>query len=163
MLNLKSAVFAVLLFVTPLTQAAHVAAGAPAGTAASDLKGYREWKSDKIQSVMNRINSTRNLVTKAKTENNNKNAQALERQLSQEQWNLEVAKDLSVTDYFVLYLTQQNQRDRFYRAATKLNPAEVAELMEAYSKAIGAPGSEGNPANVNIPSQAASQPSKGLQ
>lgn len=158
MLNVKLVLISVLLFVTATT---HAGAAAATPTPGSELKGYREWKSDKIQAVINRITSTKALVTIAKTEANVKNAQNFERQLAQEQWNLEVAKDLSVTDYFLLYLTQQNHRDRFYRAATKLNSAEVAELMEAYSKELGGSASESGP-SVNIAPQATSQAGKGL-
>lgn len=156
MLNIKSAVFSVVMFVS-------VIAGAAEPTQVPQLKGYKEWKAEKLQIVINRITATKALVTKAKAEANIKNSQAFERQLSQENWNLEIANDLSVTDYFVLYLTQQNQPDRFLKAASKLTATEVAELMEAYSKTLAAPATQqSHPAGVNLPSQATSFSSKGL-
>ena len=49
-----------------------------------------------------------------------------------------MAKDLTVADYFVLYLSQHPSDRRFQDAASKMSVSEVAELMESYAKAIGA-------------------------
>ncbi len=101
------------------------------------IKGYREWKTDKILAATTQTNVTRALLVKAKTEGQKSNAETLDRELTQLQWNLDAAKDLSVTDYFVLYLSQQTAADRFQQAAPKLNTVEIAELMEAYANTLG--------------------------
>ena len=41
-----------------------------------------------------------------------------------------------MTDYFVLYLSQQTATDRFHQAAQKMNTKEVTELMEAYANTL---------------------------
>jgi hypothetical protein len=105
--------------------------------ASTSIKGYREWKVDKVQVALGQTASTRTLLQKAKAEGQKTNVDSLERQLTQLQWNLDVAKDLSVTDYFVLYLSQLSQSDRFQQAAQKLSSSEVAELMEAYANTLG--------------------------
>ncbi len=122
----------------------------------SAIKSFREWKSEKIQLAVQQSLQMRNLILKTKTSGPSKNAEALERQMTQLNWNLEVSKDLSVTDYFVLYLSQQPQKDRFKLAAGKLTTAEIADLMQAYAQSLT---SNPNPATetaapTNLSSQA---------
>lgn len=133
---------------------------------ANAVKSYKDWKGDKIQTALNQILLTRNQALKAQTEGNLKLRDSLQRQMSQLQWNLEVANDLSVTDYFVLYLSQQSQADRFYLAAQKLTASEVAELMEAYSSALGMNPSTTAAANATssaIPAKIPAQATKTAQ
>jgi hypothetical protein len=48
-----------------------------------------------------------------------------------------MAKDLSVTDYFVGYLTKlQDKKAAFNEVAGKLTAEEVAELMAAYANSV---------------------------
>ncbi len=101
------------------------------------IKGYHEWKSEKIQNTLNQISTLKAQITKAQADSNKKQIEAFENQLDQLKWNLEVSEDLSVTDYFVLYLSQQTANDRFQQAAQKISTKEVAELMEAYSNTLG--------------------------
>ncbi len=122
----------------------------PPVTNTNSVKSYREWKGEKVQSATAQLISIRSLVQKAKSENNSKSLDSLEKHQSQMQWNLEVANDLSVADYFVLYLSQQNQTDRFQQAAQKLTTSEVAELLEAYSGVI----SGGSTESAKLPQQA---------
>jgi hypothetical protein len=58
----------------------------------------------------------------------------VDQKLQQAQLNLDIAQELSVNDYFVLYLTQFKQRDAFVEVAKKLTPEEIADLMMAYQK-----------------------------
>lgn len=110
---------------------------AGAVTAVSAIKGYQEWKGEKIQLALNQGISIRAQIQKAQSEGNKKLADSLERQQNQINWNVDVARDLSVTDYFVLYLSQQPQADRFQQAAQKMSTKEVAELIEAYANTLG--------------------------
>jgi len=102
------------------------------------VKGFREWKSDKVQAVIQRIVLTKVGISRSKVEGTATQTEQLEKQLQQEQWNLDVAKDLSVADYFMLYLASQSHSGRFQEAASKMSAPEVAELMEAYAKELGA-------------------------
>lgn len=155
---MKSLMLLVVSFCCVFSFNAQAAASAPA------VRSYKEWKSDKIQAALSQILVVRNQLLKAQSEGNQKSRETHQKQLSQLQWNLEVANDLSVTDYFVLYLSQQSQPDRYHQAAQKLTSSEVAELMEAYSGALGIGQAASNAttalspvisnANSKIPSQA---------
>ncbi len=114
------------------------------------IKSYREWKSQKVQEAIGRVVVTKTQIQVAKTKDPNLafskgnleaksgvDFEALAEQLQQDQTNLEMAKDLSVTDYFVGYLTKlQDKKAAFNEVAGKLTAAEVAELMSAYATSV---------------------------
>jgi len=52
----------------------------------------------------------------------------------QAQLNFELAQELTINDYFVLYLSQLKGREAFLEAAKKLTPDEAADLMMAFLK-----------------------------
>ncbi|HMS10269.1 MAG TPA: hypothetical protein PKE66_12335, partial [Pyrinomonadaceae bacterium] len=54
--------------------------------------------------------------------------------LRQAQLNVQIAHELTVNDYFVLYLSQLKGREAFLEAAKKLTPEETADLMVAYQR-----------------------------
>lgn len=121
------------------------------------VKSYREWKTEKVSQASVRVSSL-----KAQLDNNKKAPgidpnlamnrtkahlegtpgkdianDRLERMLRAEQYDLDLAKDLSVTDYFVGYLTKvQDKKAAFQEVAGKLSPEEVAELMTAYANSV---------------------------
>lgn len=124
------------------------------------VKSYREWKSEKISVAQVKITSIKAQIdarkqTRSVAQGTDPNlartarsgveavagrdisVEKLERQLQEEQYDLEVAKDLSVTDYFVGYLTKiQDKKSAFKEVAGKLSPEEVAELMTAYANSV---------------------------
>ncbi|MGZ5279086.1 MAG: hypothetical protein ACXWC9_04040 [Pseudobdellovibrionaceae bacterium] len=108
-----------------------------ASTVYPNIKGYQEWKNEKLQVAIAQSTILRSQILKAQSEGNRKLIDALDKQQLQLNWNIDVAKDLSVTDYFVLYLSQQNNPDRFQQAAQKMSTREVAELIEAYANTLG--------------------------
>ncbi|WP_413585942.1 hypothetical protein [Bdellovibrio sp. HCB274] len=139
------------------------AAGSPirpansAVTQAPKFKSYREWKNEKVsfaqtkvtflagqiqsQKISRRAAGTDPNLARGKSmeavASQNISIEALERQLSQEQYDLEVAKDLSVTDYFAGYLTKvPDKKAAFKDVAGKLSPEEIAELMNAYANSV---------------------------
>ena len=118
------------------------ALGASSFFIGNQIKSYKEWKSEKVHAALTQTQTTRTQILKAKSEGKSSQAESLEKLEKQQQWNMEVANDLSVADYFVLYLSQQNQSDRFHEAAKKMTSSEVAELMEAYAATLaqGTPG-----------------------
>lgn len=127
-----------------------------------NTKSYREWKGEKLQAIQNRISNIQarieitkqgrtiqgdpNLAMPKGTEANylsETSASVLEKQLQQEQYAMELAQDLSVTDYFVGYLSKvTNQQKAVYEVASRLSVDEVAELMFAYSKMFSSQASE---------------------
>lgn len=130
------------------------------------VKSYKEWKSERIQVAQVRVTSIKNQIENRKAvrvaiaQGADPNLQKirgteaassadfmverLERQLKMEQFNLELAQDLSVTDYFAGYLTKvQNKKSAFQEVAGKLSAEEVAELMNAYANSVfGSQGSD---------------------
>lgn len=103
-----------------------------ANTAVPSVQSFKEWKSAKVQPVLARVVSLKALAQASKTVNDKQRVLKL---LAQESWNLEITNDLSVNDYFVLYLApMENAPNRFKEAAARLNQSEVVELMESYSR-----------------------------
>ena len=130
------------------------------GPVSAQVKSYKEWKSEKISVAQTRVSSLKNQLEFRKAKRSAANgtdpnlaqraqgtfeaastsdqmAERLERQLKTELYSLEVAQDLSVTDYFAGYLTKvQNQKAAFNEVAGKLSPEEVSELMTAYANSV---------------------------
>lgn len=145
----------------------------PSAKAAADIKSYKEWKTDRVHGTQVRITSLKNQIENRKAvraalsqdpnlrqgrgtleaaSTSDYTVEKLERQLKAEQYNLELAQDLSVTDYFAGYLTKMhNKKAAFAEVAGKLSPEEVAELMNAYANSVfGAQASDLPPSAVNI-------------
>jgi hypothetical protein len=72
-----------------------------------------------------------------------------DQKLEQAQVNVELANELSVQDYFVLYLNQFKTRDAFLEVAKKLSPEETAELMMSYKKQLDGNDSDSLPTPLN--------------
>lgn len=124
----------------------------------AQVKSYREWKTEKVQMAQSKVTTLKtqvearksqrttaagvdpNLAKKSSTEAalpQNISTEKLEKQLRMEQYALEVAQDLSVTDYFVGYITKiKDKKAAFNEVAGKLTPEEVAELMTAYANSV---------------------------
>ncbi|GEM_PF-1491422 len=141
--------------------------------ASSGVKSYREWKMERVHYAQYRVTqvmtqletrkmsrltasgSDPNLAQGAALEAvpaHDISIEKLERQLREEKYSLEVAKELSVTDYFVGYLTKvQNKKSAFQEVAGKLSAEEVAELMNAYANSVfGAHASDLPPSAINL-------------
>jgi hypothetical protein len=113
-------------------------------------KSFREWKSEQVHDALSRVTATKTKIQLAKSKDPNlarrksgleatsgANSENLETQLQQDQSILEMAKDLSVTDYFVGYLVKiQNKKAAYNEVAGKLTSEEVAELMTAYANSV---------------------------
>ncbi len=127
--------------------------GAPSTVLESlKAKSYREWKSEKVQDALIKVIETKTKIQIVRSKDPNlhhrkakdaleagsgANTEALESQLQQDQSTLEMAKDLSVTDYFVGYLTKlQDKKSAFNEIAGKLTAEEIAELMAAYANSV---------------------------
>jgi len=132
---------------------------------AAKIKSYREWKSEKVQEALGRVTVTKTQIQVAKSKDPNLARRKggleakfaveitpLEDQLKEDQSTLEMAKDLSVTDYFVGYLTKmQNKKAAFNEVAGKLTAEEVAELMSAYANSVfGSHNPEIPPSAANL-------------
>lgn len=123
----------------------------------SQVMSFKEWKDNHIQTSSKKVRVIKsqlghkktvrqisgqdpNLAMKSKMEaasTADNSVEKLEEELNNEIYNLEMAHDLSVTDYFVGYLTKvPNRKAAFNEVAAKLTPSEVSELMGAYANSI---------------------------
>lgn len=118
------------------------------------IKSYKEWKNEKVQDAIKRITITKaqieykklNKQVFQKTEatlGKDINIERLESQLKNDLFSLEVAQQLSVQDYFAIYLTKlDNRNEAFKEAAQKMNSEEIAELINAFADSLT--NSQGN-------------------
>ncbi|MGE0632768.1 MAG: hypothetical protein AB7O96_10185 [Pseudobdellovibrionaceae bacterium] len=128
----------------------------------AEVRGFKEWKSQKVQEAVARVTRTRTEIEQEKQKADKQAAAVafhevmsgekaaslktispqtsmskLELQLKQSQFSLEIAKELAVTDYFALYLSRfPDKKKAFADAASKLSPDEMAELMAAFEKSL---------------------------
>ena len=149
-------VVAVTALVTPtLPVSISIAKQTPIGAA----KSFKEWKNEKVQLAIKKVT-----ITKAQIEYKKLNKQFLQRSesvstkdietdkleavLKNDLYSLEVAQELSVTDYFAIYLTKQdNKVDAYKEAAQKMTADEVNQLIRAYADSMF-PSNGSAPASV---------------
>lgn len=109
-------------------------AGASADAA---VKSFKDWKQEKISSARTTKDRAIEKVKQAKQAGlNAKSIEGLEGEVQHETWNFEIASDLSVTDYLVLYLAQNVEPQKFVEAAGQLTAAETAEVLQAYVQSM---------------------------
>jgi hypothetical protein len=105
------------------------------------LKTFSDWKSEKVQTVKEQVSDVRNklqLVKSRLKRDQDPQLNMVSQQLNQQEWNLEVAKDLNVIDYVVLYLAAQGSKANLKAAAAKFSQEETAQILAAYIKMIQA-------------------------
>jgi hypothetical protein len=113
--------------------------GMPRNSDIPTLKSFSAWKSEKVQSVKEQVSDVRNkfqLVKARVKSTQDPQLNVVSQQLNQQEWNLEVAQDLNVIDYVVLYLAAQGSKADLKAAATKFTPEETAQILAAYIKMI---------------------------
>lgn len=124
------------------------------------LLGYKEWREEKVRTVEQRIQRLKQELT---TQSSLQGSQAsrtqfLKRAATQEEWNLEVMRELSINDYFVLYLAPKTPSvTDMQNIAQKLTTDEVAQLLEAYSKSLFVSYSESPNVAPQLPGRASGQ------
>lgn len=112
-----------------------------------EVKSFREWKSERIQAVQNKIalltlqkeSIRRRLAEQASTEAGLPLAsqKQIDQLIVKEKARMALEKDLTVSDYFVGYLTKNQDRKQAFKAvAPKLSAEEIAELMDAYANSV---------------------------
>lgn len=109
------------------------------------VKGYKEWKNEKVQSAIKKVTITRaqidykklNKQIFQKTEaglGKDIEIEKLEAQLKNDLFSLEIVQQLGVQDYFAIYLTKlENKNDAYKEAAQKMNSEEITELINAFA------------------------------
>lgn len=133
------------------------------GRAEVAVESYQSWKNARIeeaQSQLERLQSKQEISLppksalktkegKATTETNATSSKT-DAKLRQAQENLDIARELTVNDYFLLYLRQFREREAFIEAAKKLSPEELADLLMAYQKNVS-----GDVLSLDVPIPAA--------
>ena len=116
------------------------------------FKSFREWKSYMTSTAQEKIKQTQtlisqkqrqsasavqdpNLLPKVSVESGlNQSLTELQQQAEKEHYQLSVAKDLTISDYFVGYLTKQKDLSAAIKDVSgRLSADEVSELMYAYA------------------------------
>ena len=150
----RSILFTFILFFQPINSFASKPYVLTEGTTlvlkekADSLQSYKEWKTQKIQQLQTHANWLKASLEYRKNQiSQKKSLTKTEAQLSQEMGliqlqsqfkddmlSLEMANELTVSDYFAAYLTKQkNKKEAFKQVAGKMSPEEVADLMSAYA------------------------------
>lgn len=107
-----------------------------------DVVGYKAWKTSRIdeaKAALQRLQVDAGLEAVSRPSSMGR----IERRLEQAKLNVEIATDLTVNDYFVLYLKPLRSKDAFLEAARKLSPDEMGELMIAYQKQLSGDATDG--------------------
>ena len=99
---------------------------------------FNEWKSNKVQTAQSQYSSLESeYLAKKKQNSTDPQLIKLYQELKDSKSNVNELSDLSVTDYFIGYLSQfKSKKLAFQSAVTKLGPTEVSELMEAYANSL---------------------------
>lgn len=122
----------------------------PASTTAN-IKSYNEWKKSKIAEIENKIKTLRERISNqsvrhigsskdpnmalSKTEFEGGLNSELQGQLEREMLSLSMSHDLTISDYFVGYLTKQTSLEVAIRdVSARMTPDEVADLMVAFAE-----------------------------
>lgn len=148
---LSISTFLLLSFAPPFLMA-----GAPLQVAPAvkvpiyNFLSFREWKNSMIWAAESRLKGTQNALNlnhrlSASADPNLKgsggaesglsvNLQELQKQAEKDQYQLLITKELTISDYFVGYLTKQkNITDAIKEVSGRLSAEEIAELMSAYA------------------------------
>ena len=106
-------------------------------TPAPQILSFKEWKAARVeetQKVIDKMSADAASAPKSLPSTATKSGRGVK--LQQAIQNAEIAQDLTVNDYFVLYLSQFHTRDVFVDVAKRLAPEELADLMLAFQKSL---------------------------
>ncbi len=115
------------------------------GFAHGDVLSFQDWKSEKITKGRQQYSTLENqYLTKKKYHPQDRNLNALYKELRDSKLQLNEFQDLNVTDYFISYLSQfKDKKSIFQMALSKLEAQEVSELMTAYANSLLKTSGEG--------------------
>ena len=109
--------------------------------AEADVMSFRQWKGREVERIRTQIqgldDQIQDLTAQEFVTTNFKQSERgeFDKQLAEAKFNLEVVLELTVNDYFVLYLSQfKDKQNAFAQAAGKLDKTELVQLMMAYDQ-----------------------------
>lgn len=114
-------------------------------SAGAEVLSFKEWKTEKTMDVRQQYSTLEDQYMAKKTANpKDKSLGTLYRELKSSKLHLDELQDLSVTDYFISYLSQYKDKKTIFQSAlTKLEPQEISELMGAYANSLLKTSGEG--------------------
>jgi hypothetical protein len=114
---------------------------APPSPTAPATKSFAEWKAEKVTRAKKQLQSSRDHLLTLSQKKNAPSAEIKQviDQIAQDEWSVEIAEDLTSTDYLVLYLSNNSSPEKFKEAASKLSAEETAIVLEAYLNAVAQP------------------------
>ncbi|MBC7466397.1 MAG: hypothetical protein H7256_10425 [Bdellovibrio sp.] len=135
---------------TPARFSSTSTVAATATTKGHQFKSFHEWKTGMISAADTRAKQAQDAImlkqrTSASADPNaalktgseagvSGQIHEMQNQLEKEQYQLSIAKELTISDYFVGYLTKQKDLTAAINEVSgRLTPEEVAELMSAYA------------------------------
>ena len=118
-----------------------VHAGSSISVAAAATKSYREWKLSMIADSDFRLKNLKGNLWKSRTSASSATEagvgpqiQSIQNMIDKEELQYSLAQDLTISDYFVGYLTKQKSLNSAIKEVSgRLTAEEVAELMTAYA------------------------------
>lgn len=120
----------------------------------SHLKSFADWKNEKITQSQEQVRGLQSQLAAAKHAGLAAEATSLQVALSEAVWNADVAADLSVTDYAVLYLAGQPGAAKLHEAASKLSTEDTTKLLEAYLQILRTQRESGSMPMAKLPRHA---------
>ncbi len=118
------------------------------GRAEVSVESYQTWKNARIEEAQSQVERLQGALDSSSSKEDAPKkdgksggatligSQKNDAKLRQALLNLDIARELTVNDYFLLYLRQFRDRESFIEAAKKLTPEEVADLLLAYQKSL---------------------------
>lgn len=135
MLHVRGLTRLILLMLMGLIMGSPVRALTPKKHVDDGVKSYHEWKDAKIHLSESRIKTLKKISSDPNLKIKSNSEAGLSEELAQEILNLSISRDLTISDYFVGYLTQQSSLNTAVKdVAGRLSQEEVAELMMAYAE-----------------------------
>lgn len=142
----KIALVSLFAAVAAFTVPSFAGTSAQESPTANSALSFREWKQSRLNHIEAKIESLRQQIGQQKRQiSGDPNLKAagateagmptgLQAELEAEQQALVLTRELTISDYFVGYLTKQSSVDgAIKQVAGRLTPDEVAELMSAYA------------------------------
>lgn len=119
--------------------------GATVSTPSNAVLSFKEWKNDKSAQARARyLQLETEYISKKAANPKDMNLKSLYNSLKNTKSRIDDVNELTVSDYFVGYLSDfKDQKKAFTEAATKLDAAEVAALMETYAESLLKTSGEG--------------------
>jgi hypothetical protein len=127
---------------TPTPTSASAPHSTPSPITELGVMGFQSWRASRIEEARFNLDrmSSKVLADKIDGSKGQKTTRP-DHRLDQARLNVEIAQELTIHDYFQLYLNQFKGKDALLEAAKKLSPEDVAELLSLYKKSLGADSS----------------------